>query len=153
MQLDEYDKAILKLLQQNALLPYKEISKEIHLSTTAVFERIKQMEKEGIIIGYHAAIDVKKIESYMTVFCMISLKDNSEKFVGDFIQNMNNIKEVFECFAVTGDIDFLVKARVRDMADYEIFYNKKLLANPNILKVTSLFTIKEIKDTPGQALV
>ncbi len=139
--LDETDKKILTLLQQDARMTVKEMSGKLNLSTTPVFERIKKLEKNGIIDHYTAVINTEKLGKKLNAFAHISLKDHSKKKVEEFEEKILNIPEVLECHYVTGGTDFIIKILVDDMEGYKEFIVEKLLEIPNIGKLESYLSM------------
>src|SRR6185437_11349210 len=100
---DKKDLSILRLLQENARITVKEISEKIHLSTTPVHERIKRMEESGIIKQYATLVDNAKVKKGLTVICYVSLKQHGKNAGMKFIQTINDLNEVIECFSISGE--------------------------------------------------
>src|SRR6187549_4028700 len=107
--IDEKDLAILKLLQHNARITIKEISDKMHLSTTPVHERIKRMEEAGVIKQYATLVDHAKVKKGLMVICYVSLKEHSKNAGVKFIETMQVLNEVIECFSISGEFDFMLK--------------------------------------------
>ncbi len=145
--LDELDKSILKLLQQNARITVKEISEKIHLSTTPVHERIKKLEQSGVIKQYAALLDGNKIRKGLTVFSYISLKQHSKTAGAQFIKSIMQLPEVVECFTISGEFDFMLKVVAEDMNAYYDFHVNKLGQMDNLGHQQSVFVMGTIKDT------
>ncbi len=145
--LDELDKSILKLLQQNARITVKEISEKIHLSTTPVHERIKKLEQSGVIKQYAALLDGNKIRKGLTVFSYISLKQHSKTAGAQFIKSIMQMPEVVECFTISGEFDFMLKVVAEDMNAYYDFHVNKLGQMDNLGHQQSVFVMGTIKDT------
>ena len=147
MKLDAIDLKILDLLQENARITIKEISKQLNLSTTPIFERIKKLEKQGIIDRYIAILNPEKLGKKLNAFANISVKDHSKDAVETFVERIIKFPEVMECHYVTGTSDFLIKVLVEDIEKYNLFVLEKLSAVPNIGKVESLFSLSVRKKT------
>ena len=145
--LDELDKSILKLLQENARITVKEISEKIHLSTTPVHERIKKLEQSGVIKQYAALLDGNKIRKGLTVFSYISLKQHSKTAGAQFIKSIMQMPEVVECFTISGEFDFMLKVVAEDMNAYYDFHVNKLGQIENLGHQQSVFVMGTIKDT------
>jgi Lrp/AsnC family transcriptional regulator, leucine-responsive regulatory protein len=145
--LDKKDKAILALLQQNARITVKEISEKVHLSTTPVHERIKRMEVEGIIKQYAALVDNTKVKRGLMVICYVSLKAHSKNAGIKFIQAINEMNEIIECYSISGEFDFMLKVVEENMDTYYNFHVNKLSQIENIGNVQSVFVMGVIKDT------
>jgi Lrp/AsnC family leucine-responsive transcriptional regulator len=105
-QLDDKDIQLLKLLQNNAKLTVKELAKEINLSPSPVFERVKRLEQEGFVKRYAAVLDAEKLNRGFTVFCQIKLKIHDRSVGYDFVKEILEIEEVAECYNISGDFDF-----------------------------------------------
>lgn len=145
--LDELDKSILKLLQQNARITVKEISEKIHLSTTPVHERIKKLEQSGVIKQYAALLDGNKVGKGLTVFSYISLKQHSKTAGAQFIKSIMQMPEVLECFTISGEFDFMLKVVAEDMNAYYDFHVNKLGQMENLGHQQSVFVMGTIKHT------
>ncbi len=145
--LDEKDLAILGLLQQNARITVKEISEQIHLSTTPVHERIKRMEADGVIKQYVTLVDHNKVKKGLMVICYVSIKEHSKTAGTTFIKSINAMNEVIECYSISGEFDFMLKIAVESMDAYYNFHVNKLSLTENIGHVQSVFVMGVIKDT------
>ncbi len=126
MELDEIDLKILWQLQENSNLTTKELASKVNLSSTPVFERVKRLEKEGIIQKYSALIDLEKLGGYFPVFCNIRLTQHNKNNGLAFLEAINSIPEVTECYNISGDFDFMIKLYVRTMKEYQEFVINKL---------------------------
>lgn len=145
--LDKIDLQILKLLQNNSNLTTKDLANKVNLSTTPVFERIKRLEKNGYIKKYVAVLDAEKLDKGLTVFCNITLKQHTREIGNKFVKDIVAIKEVTECYNVSGDYDFLLKVMVKDMKHYQDFVLNHLGSIKNIGSAHSTFVMGEIKNT------
>lgn len=145
MQLDALDIKLLKLLQQDSKQTNKELSLQLNLSVTAVYERIKKLEKSGIIKGYVALIDKDKVNKSLTVFCQIKLMQHAKEFVVKFEKEIVALPEVMECYHVSGEYDYLLKILVKDMAEFREFMVTKLTTLQHIGSTQSSFSISEVK--------
>jgi DNA-binding Lrp family transcriptional regulator len=116
--LDVKDLQILKLLQQNARLTVKEISEKVHLSTTPTHERIRRMERTGVIAQYATLLDPEKVGKGLMVICYVSLKQHSKNAGSKFIKTIMEMNEVIECYNISGEFDFMLKVVTRDMNAY-----------------------------------
>jgi Lrp/AsnC family transcriptional regulator, leucine-responsive regulatory protein len=145
--LDEKDLAILRLLQHNARITVKEISDKIHLSTTPVHERIKRMEEAGVIKQYATLVDHAKVKKGLMVICYVSLKQHNKTAGVKFIKMIQEMKEVIECYNISGEFDFMLKVLVENMDAYYNFHVNKLSEAENIGHVQSVFVMGVIKQT------
>ena len=145
--LDHLDIEILKYLQVDARMTIKEIASKLNISTTPVFDRMKKMERVGLIKSYVALVDRKMIGKNLIVFVHISIKDHGKDAIDDFVDSIIKFPEVLECHHVSGDSDFLIKLVVEDIEMYNRFILDKLAVIPNIGKVESRFSLSERKMT------
>lgn len=145
--IDEIDSRILEMLQQDSRRTIKQIAGELNLTTTPVFERIKKLERAGIIREYVALIDSQKLGRKLNAFIDISIKDHSRQAIDDFIADIVGHPEVMECHHVTGESDFLLKVLLEDVEQYNDFVLNKLSTVPNIGKVETRFSLSTRKDT------
>ncbi|MDR6457546.1 DNA-binding Lrp family transcriptional regulator [Chryseobacterium vietnamense] len=148
-QLDDKDLQLLRLLQKNAKLTVKELAKEVNLSTSPVFERVKRLEQEGFVKKYAAVLDAEKLNRGFTVFCQIKLKIHDRSVGYDFVKEILEIEEVAECYNISGDFDFLLKVQVRDMKHYQDFVFNKLGSVDSIGSTHSTFVMAEVKNNHG----
>ncbi|GAL67902.1 Lrp/AsnC family transcriptional regulator [Jejuia pallidilutea] len=147
MIFDETDKKLLERLQNDSKQTNKELSNALGLSVTAVYERIKKLEKEGYIDSYTAVINKRKINRNFVAFCHVKLLQHSQDFVVSFEKEVNGLNEVLECYHVSGDYDYLLKVIVKDMEAFREFMVKKLTTINHIGSTHSMFVINEVKQT------
>lgn len=152
MQLDQTDIKILRELQTNARLTTKELAARVNLSTTPVFERVKRLEREGLITRYVAIVDAEKIGLGFTVFCSIKMQHLSPDIVKEFRETMEGIREVTECYNVSGSYDFMLKILAPNMKSYQSFLLDMLSRLPYIASVESIFVMDELKHEYGVIL-
>jgi DNA-binding Lrp family transcriptional regulator len=123
----------------------KELSTHLNLTSTPIFERIRRLEREGVITGYGARVDADKMGYPLIAYCYVELERHHTEFIEQFIRDIQKLPEVRECYHIAGMFDYLLKIYSRDMSDYQMFIAKKLASVPNIGKVHSSFVLKEIK--------
>ncbi len=145
VQLDTIDLQILDLLSKNGKLGNKEIAAVIGLSTTPTFERVKRLEKKGIIKGYIAILDKKKIGKGLKVFCQVSLKSHNAEIIDGFEAEIIHLSEVSACYHIAGDFDYSLFIEVADMDEYQQFLKQKLANIPNIANVQTAFVMSTLK--------
>ena len=145
IQLDEIDLKLLDLLQQNGKITTKEIAQRVHLSPTPVYERIKRLEKEGVIEKYVALVNAEKVGKGLIVFCDITLKEHTKEIGNQFVKEIMSLQHVSECYNISGDYDFRLKVMVRDMKHYQEFVINDLGAIKNIGSAHSTFVMGVIK--------
>ena len=147
MTLDATDKKLLYLLQNDTKKTTKELSLKLNLSVTAVYERIKKLEREGIIDKYVVILNRVKIEKAFVVFCHLKLIQHTKAFINQFENEVIQLKEVLECHHVSGDYDYILKIVVKDMEAYREFLVTKLTTLEHIGSTHSTFMISEVKST------
>ena len=147
MALDSIDKKLLSLLQSDSKMTTKELSLKLNLSVTAVYERIKKLEREGIIANYVALLNRNKISKGFVVFCHIKLIQHAKEFLQKFEHEVVRLDEVLECFHVSGDYDYILKVCVENMEAYREFMVTKLTTLEHIGSTHSTFMISEVKNT------
>lgn len=147
MKIDEIDKRILRHLQQDSKKTNKEIANDLRLSVTAVYERIRKLEREGVVSKYVALLDPEKIEKGFMVLCQIKLIQHKIDFLTKFEKEITSLPEVIECLHVSGDYDYILKVLVKDMDAYREFMVTKLTSLDHIGSTKSIFTINKVKQS------
>ena len=147
MKLDDIDKKLLELMQIDTKRTTKELSLKLHLSVTAVYERIKKLEREQVINKYVALLDKSKVDKNFVVFCHIKLTQHNIDLISQFEKEVVKLDEVLECFHVSGDYDYILKIYVKDMEAYREFMVTKLTTIQHIGSTHSTFMIGEVKNT------
>jgi Lrp/AsnC family transcriptional regulator, leucine-responsive regulatory protein len=150
--MDTTDKKLLSLLQQDTKKTTKELSLKLNLSVTAVYERIKKLEREGIIFQYVALLNKDKIDKNFVVFCHIKLVQHAKDLVIQFEKEVQSLSEIMECYHVSGDYDYILKICVKDMDEYRSFLVNKLTTIQHIGSTHSTFMIGEVKHTTSYTL-
>ena len=144
-KLDNTDKRIINLLQLDAKMNVKQIASKVNLTITPTYERIKRLEKSGVIKNYVAVIDKKKVGKSLEVLCHVSLSSHSKDKINSFEKEIIKIDEVMDCYHVTGDSDYLLKILVVDIDQYEQFLRNKLSVLDNLSNVKSVFVMTNVK--------
>lgn len=147
MKLDSIDRQLLNFLQQDAKQTNKELASKLNMSVTAVYERIKKLEKSGIIDSYVTLLNKKSIERAFVAFCHIKLVKHSQDLVNQFEKVVATIDEVLEVYHLSGDYDYLLKVHVKDMESFRKFMVNKLTNIEHIGSSNSMFVISEVKHT------
>jgi Lrp/AsnC family leucine-responsive transcriptional regulator len=147
MIFDETDRKLLGLLQQDSKQTNKALSHKLNLSVTAVYERIRKLEKNGIISQYVALVDKRKVEKDFVAFCHIKLVQHTQDYVVKFERDVKQLDEVLECYHLSGDYDYLLKVLVKDMKAFREFMVEKLTKIDHIGSTHSTFMINEVKHT------
>ncbi|SEH92780.1 transcriptional regulator, AsnC family [Paenimyroides aquimaris] len=146
MKLDQIDLKLIEFLQKNCKQTTKELADQLDLSTTAVYERVKKLEKQHIITDYVAIINKDKINRSFIVISHIKIKSHSKDAILKFEKKVNQIPEVLECFHVSGEYDYILKIGVQDMEAYREFMLSKLTTMEEVQSTHSTFVIKEVKN-------
>jgi DNA-binding Lrp family transcriptional regulator len=145
IHLDPIDRHILDLLVKNAKMGNKEIATQIGLSITPTFERIKRLERHGVIQSYVAILDKKAIGKGLKVLCQVSLKAHNLDLLIGFEDQVVHLDEVSACYHIAGNYDYLLTIEVGDMDEYQRFLKEKLASIPNIANVQSSFVMSTLK--------
>ncbi len=152
VSLDSTDRALLSLLQQDCKQTTKQLALQLNLSVTAVYERVKKLEKQGIIKQYVALLDNEKLQQNFVAFCHVKLIQHSREFVMKFEKEVANLEEVVECYHISGDYDYLLKVVVSNMQDFRNFMVSKLTTIQHIGSTHSMFMINQVKHTTSVPL-
>lgn len=152
MNLDDTDKKILRTLQHNSKITNKALSDGLSLSVTAVFERIKRLERNGVISGYVALVKPDKVEKAFMVLTQLKLVQHTKNTVIQFEAEVVKLPEVLECYHVSGEYDYILKVLVKDMEAYREFMLTKLTNLEHIGSTQSTFIISSVKSTTALPL-
>jgi len=144
--MDAIDRRILALLQDDASLSVAEISNRVGLSSTPCWKRIQRLETEGVIQKRVALVDQDKLGLGITVFVSIETGDHSQGWLARFAETVGAMPEVMEFYRMAGDVDYMLRVVVPDIAGYDAFY-KRLIASVPLKNVTSRFAMERIKST------
>nr|WP_293833273.1 Lrp/AsnC family transcriptional regulator [uncultured Arsenicibacter sp.] len=147
--IDEIDKTILRLLQQDAKLTTKEVAAQLSLTLSPVYERIKRLENLGYIRQYVAILDKTRLGRSITTFCQVSMRYHDKAFIEKFEEEVQKLEEVQECYHMAGQVDFLLKINISSLDEYHDFVKNKLSQIENIGILNSTFVLKEIKHELG----
>lgn len=146
-ELDSKDWAILRLIQRDATLSLQAIAENVGLSANPCWRRIKRMEESGIIARRVALLDPAKVGVATCVFVTIHTRRHDAEWLEAFHAAIDGIDEIMECHRMAGDIDYLLKLRVADIAGYDRFYQRLIRRVPDIADVTASFSMEEMKAT------
>ncbi|MTI13571.1 leucine-responsive transcriptional regulator Lrp [Sansalvadorimonas verongulae] len=146
-QLDRIDRNILRILQEQGRISYVDLADKVGLSTTPCMERVKRLEREGVIQGYSARLNPEFLEAGLLVFVEISLETKSPGIFDEFRQAVISLPNVQECHLVSGNFDYLIKARISEMASYRKLLGDILLRMPGVRESKSYIVMEEVKET------
>ncbi|MDC8758195.1 Lrp/AsnC ligand binding domain-containing protein [Janthinobacterium fluminis] len=145
--LDKLDRHILRILQREGRISMKDLGERVGLSITPCIERVKRMERDGVITGYYAKVEPAALGAKLLVFVEITLNQKSALAFEQFRREVLRIPEVQECHLVSGDFDYLIKARIHEMAEYRKLLGDMLLQLPGAAQSKSYVVMEEIKET------
>ena len=150
-KLDAIDKKILEILQVEGRITNNELAGRIGLTTTPTLERVRRLEREGVIEGYRAMVNKEAVDKGLTVFVTVTLSIHQLNLLEEFTSAIQSIPEILACYNTTGEGDFLLKIVAKDTQDYERLLRTKLATLPDVQRVHTsivLSTIKEESNIP-----
>ncbi|MBP7783153.1 MULTISPECIES: winged helix-turn-helix transcriptional regulator [Acinetobacter] len=145
--LDRTDRQILNILQKDGRIAISELASRVNLSTTPCSERVKRLEREGIIMGYHARVNPQLIDRNLLVFLEIKLSAKSGDVFDQVARDLIEIPEVLECHLISGEFDYLVKARLKEMSAYRRLLGDLLKKLPSSASSHSYIVMEEVKES------
>ncbi|AUX86363.1 MULTISPECIES: Lrp/AsnC ligand binding domain-containing protein [Acinetobacter] len=146
-KLDRVDRLILDILQMEGRIAISELASRVNLSTTPCSERVKRLERDGIITGYHARLNPALVDRNLLVFLEIKLSAKSGDVFDQVARDLVEIPEVLECHLISGEFDYLVKARLKEMTAYRRLLGDLLKKLPSSASSHSYIVMEEIKET------
>ncbi|OZG74975.1 leucine-responsive transcriptional regulator [Hahella sp. CCB-MM4] len=146
-QIDRIDVAILNELQKNARISNTDLSRRVNLSPTPCLERVKRLERDGYIKKFTSVLNAKKLGAGLVVFIEIGLNRTSRDVFAEFKQAAIKVPEVQECHLVSGNFDYLIKARVADIDQYRALLGEKILSLPGVRDSRSYVVMETVKET------
>lgn len=145
--LDKTDRRILALLQADGRLSNLKLAESVHLSPTAVLERVRRLTREGYIVGYTARLDPARLDAGLMVFVEVLLDRTVQDVMDTFRAAVQVRPEILECHLVAGGFDYLLKTRVADMAAYREFIGSVIWALPGVRETRTYVVMEEVKNT------
>ena len=146
IKLDKLDHLILELLIGNSKLGMKEVANKIGLTVTPTYERIKRLERTGVIQGYTVTLNKKAIGKNLQIYCQVSLKEHNIELLSGFENEVVTLPQVSVCYHIAGDYDYALLIEVANMDAYQEFLRQKLATIPSIANVQSSFVMSAIKE-------
>lgn len=143
--LDEYDKKILRALQENADYSMNELGDVVGLSHTPCWRRVKRLEEDGYISKKTTLLNPRKLDLNVSVHAYITIKKHDEQSLTVFENSVNSVHEIVECYSITGDKDYLLRIVVSSVEAYEKLLKTTLVHLPNVASVNSMFALKQVK--------
>ncbi len=150
--LDSIDRRLLAELQDDGRMTNVDLAAKVGLTAPPCLRRVRALENDGIIKGYHADLDPGRLGFAITVFALVSLKSQAEEALRQFEDHMKALPEVRECHMLNGEIDFILKIVSRDLQSFQEFLTSKLTPAPNVGSVKTSLTIRTAKHLPGVPL-
>ncbi len=150
--LDRIDRRLLCELQNEGRITNVELAQRVGLTAPPCLRRVRALEDEGVIRGYHADLDASKLGYAITVFALVSLRSQAEDALRQFEEHMRGLPEVRECHMLNGEIDFILKIVSRDLQSFQEFLTSKLTPAPNVASVKTSLTIRTAKQLSGVPL-
>jgi Lrp/AsnC family leucine-responsive transcriptional regulator len=145
--LDRIDLKILHCLQENARISYVDLAAEVGLSTTPCLERVKRLERTGIIRGYQAILDPRALKANLLVFVEISLETQSPAVFDEFRRAVETLPQIQECHLVSGQFDYILKCRIPEMSAYRQLLGDVVLTLPGVKESKSYVVMEEVKES------
>ena len=151
--LDRTDRRILDCLQNDGRISNVQLARKVNLTPTPCIERVRRLERQGFIRGYTAILNPELVNVSLLVFIEIDLSHKSPDAFRKFREEARKLSEIMECHLVSGNFDYLIKARVRDMKAYRELLGEKILALPGVNGSRSYVVMEEVKETPNLPLI
>jgi Lrp/AsnC family leucine-responsive transcriptional regulator len=145
--LDEIDKRILRALQEDGRITNQALAEACHISPAACFDRVKRLRTRGFILGTMAILDPAKLDRALLIFIEVHLDRTTGDVFDEFARAVAVQPDILECHMVAGGFDYLIKARVKDMAAYRIFLGEILVQMPGVRETRTYAVLEEVKNT------
>jgi Lrp/AsnC family transcriptional regulator, leucine-responsive regulatory protein len=146
-KLDSIDRRILKELQADGRISFTDLAPKVGLTTSPCLERVRRLERAGVIKGYTATLDPRALDAGMLVFVELSLTYTTPEIFAEFKRAIARLPEILECHLVSGDFDYLIKMRVPDMNAYRALLGQLLVHLPGVRNSKTLVVMEEVKET------
>ncbi|MFZ5618497.1 MAG: Lrp/AsnC family transcriptional regulator [Pseudomonadota bacterium] len=145
MKLDQIDHNILRYLQQDARITNADLAEKVGLSPTPCLRRLRRLEADGIIKGYHAELNREALGVNVTVIILVKLEREDDHTLREFEAAIKKRPEVMECYLVTGKFDYFIRVVIPSLSAYEVFLSETILRMPKVATVESSFTLREVE--------
>lgn len=147
--LDKKDRKLLSLVQQDSRQSIQELAEQVNLSTSACHRRIRQLEAQGIIRGYVAQLDGKKVGSLIEFFVEVSLSSQKQDVLEEFERAVRLVPSVLECHLMSGQADYLLRVGAADTTQYERVYRKEIAQLPGVSRIQSSLVLRTVIQWSG----
>ncbi len=145
-KLDAIDKKILTLLQEQGRMTNSELSKQVGLSAASALERVKKLERTGVIKGYHARLDHTAVGIGLVILVEVTLARHQHDAIVRFIEAVQTVDEIVDCYHVTGRADYLLRLVAKDIPSYELFVMETLSALPGVQHIETMMILSAVKE-------
>ena len=145
--LDRVDRHILDLLQHDGRMSMTELADRVGLTVTPCIERVRRLERDRVITGYHARVSPTALGAGLLVFVEVSISHKSDRSFEDFRKEIVRVPQVQECHLVSGDFDYMIKARIKEVSQYRTLLEDILLRLPGVTQTKSYIAMEEVKAT------
>jgi Lrp/AsnC family transcriptional regulator len=144
--LDTFDRRILAELQRDGSLSIEQVAERVHLSRNACWRRIKKLEEDGVITGCVALVDAEKVGLGLSVFVLVRTSRHDPEWLKSFREAVTSLPEITGVYRMSGDLDYVLRARVADVKAYDRLY-QRLIAKAPLSDVSASFVMEEIRET------
>ena len=152
-KLDSIDKQILALLQEHGRITNSELSKQVGLSAASALERVKKLERAGVIRGYHANLDHAAVGIGLVMLVEVVLARHQQDAIMKFVEAVQTVDEIIGCYHVTGRADYILRVVARDIPRYEMFVIEKLSALPGVQHIETMMILSAVKESRSMPIM
>ena len=146
-KLDSIDKKILALLQERGRMTNTELSKQVGLSAASALERVKKLERGGVIRGYHARLDPAAIGIGLVILVEVTLARHQHDAIVRFVEAVQSVDKIVDCYHITGRADYLLRVVAKDIPSYELFVMETLSALPGVQHIETMMILSAVKES------
>ncbi len=146
-KLDSIDKKILTLLQEQGRMTNSELSKQVGLSAASALERVKKLERTGVIRGYHARLDHTAVGIGLVILVEVTLARHQHDAIVRFVEAVQKVDEIMDCYHITGRADYLLRVVARDIPSYELFVMETLSTLPGVQHIETMMILSAVKES------
>lgn len=146
ISLDRYDRQILTILQEDGRISNQQLADQVGLSSAACWRRVKALDEAGVLKKHTTLVDPEALGYDLCVLIMVTLIRHQQDHATEFQEAVASYPEVLQCFAVTGDADYMLRVVIQNMAAYDRFLNEKIFNLPGVSQVRSNFVLREVKN-------
>ena len=144
--IDKIDEKIIKLLAKNGRIKLSDIAKHVNLSISPCQARLKKLENQKYILGYHARVNYEKMQKAHVAFVQVVLSDSRETALVNFNREVNKLESVEQCHLIAGSFDYLLKVRTKNIQEYRIFFSEKISSLPHVASTSTFVSMESVKD-------